>query len=320
MNEFDIIKKYFSILTKNNPGALDLNDDVFFDKKKELVLSIDTYNEGIHYTNFKNPDLVIKKVIRSTISDLFCKGVKPKYIFLSGSGNKNHFNKKNLQLISKSISEEQKKFSIKLSGGDTVISKKSSFCVVAVGFSKKIIKRNKVKNNDDLYVSGNLGDSFIGLNIIKQKITLNNKLNNYFLKKYYLPDLPTKLYKFLYKFSNSSIDISDGLFADLIKLINRQKLSFIVNADLIPISKNLSIFLKKNNKKPLNFISRGDDYQILFTSPKKNRPYIEKLSKRINQKISLIGTITNQSKQNQILSRGKLVKTLNNKGYLHNFK
>ena len=83
MNEFDIIKKYFAILTKNNPGALDLNDDVFFDEKKELVLSIDTYNEGFHYINFKNPDLVIKKVIRSTISDLFCKGVNNFDIILS---------------------------------------------------------------------------------------------------------------------------------------------------------------------------------------------------------------------------------------------
>ena len=99
MNEFEIIKKYFSKLTKNNPGALDLNDDVFFDKKKELVVSIDSYNEGFHYVNFKRPDLVIKKVIRSTISDLFCKGVKPKYIFLSGSGNRKHFNKKNLLLV-----------------------------------------------------------------------------------------------------------------------------------------------------------------------------------------------------------------------------
>ena len=107
MNEFDIIKKYFSILTKNNPGALDLNDDVFLIKKR-VGLSIDTYNEGLHFINFKSPDLIIKKVIRSTISDLFCKGVKPKYIFLSGSGNKKHFNRKNLKLISKSIYEEQK--------------------------------------------------------------------------------------------------------------------------------------------------------------------------------------------------------------------
>ena len=52
---------------------------------------------------------------------------------------------------------------------------------------------------------------------------------------------------------------------------------------------------------------------------KKNRLLIEKLSKRINQKISLIGTITNQSKQFNIFSDGELIKTSNYKGYLHKF-
>ena len=124
MNEFVLINKYLKKLAKNNRGALKLNDDVFFDKKRQIILSIDTYNEGIHYIDFKKPAMVIKKIIRSSISDLYCKGVKPKYIFLSGSGNKKSFNKKNLKLISKSISQEQKKFNIKLSGGDTVNSKK----------------------------------------------------------------------------------------------------------------------------------------------------------------------------------------------------
>ena len=167
MDEFNLIKNYFQILTKNNPSALKLNDDVFFDKNREIVLSIDTYNEGIHYINFKNPSMVIKKIIRSSISDLYCKGVYPKYIFLSGSGNKKSFNKKNLKLISKSISQEQKKFNIKLSGGDTVNSKKTSFSIVSLGFSKKIIKRNSAKSGDDIYVTGNLGDSYVGLKILK---------------------------------------------------------------------------------------------------------------------------------------------------------
>ena len=169
MDEFLIIKKYFKNLTKKNPGALNLNDDVFFDKKNKLILSIDTYNENTHFFNFKNPYLVIKKIIRSSISDLICKGVKPKYFFLSGSGNKNHFNKKNLKLISKAISDEQKFFNIKLSGGDMTNSKKSSFTVTSVGYSKSIIKRNNAKNNDDIYITGNLGDSYIGLNILKKK-------------------------------------------------------------------------------------------------------------------------------------------------------
>ena len=64
MDEFDLIKNYFQKLTKNNPAALKLNDDVFFDKKNKLVLSIDTYNEDVHYVNFENPELVIKKIIR----------------------------------------------------------------------------------------------------------------------------------------------------------------------------------------------------------------------------------------------------------------
>ena len=319
MNEFELIKNYFQKLTKKNPSALKLNDDVFFDKNKKIVLSIDTYNEGIHYINFNKPNLIIKKIIRSSISDLFCKGVNPKYIFISGSGSKKHFNKKNLKLISKSISDEQKKFNIMLSGGDTVTSNRSSFTIVSLGFSKKIIKRNNAKIGDDIYVTGNLGDSYIGLNILKKKIYIKKKFKNYFINKYYLPDLPTKIHKFLNKFANSSLDISDGLFSDLSKLINKQKVGFNINADTIPMSKKLKIYIKKNKKNPLNFISKGDDYQIIFTSSKKHRSYIKKLSKRINQKITLIGTITNQYKQSWITSNGKLLKPLNYGGYLHNF-
>ena len=79
MYEFELIKKYFQKLSKKSPSSLNLNDDVFFDKKKRLVVSVDTYTEGNHFINFKKPDLVIKKIIRSSISDLVCKGVLPKY-------------------------------------------------------------------------------------------------------------------------------------------------------------------------------------------------------------------------------------------------
>jgi len=60
MHEFELIQNYFQKLSKNIPGSLNLNDDVFFDKNKKLVVSVDTYVEGSHFINFKNPDLVIK--------------------------------------------------------------------------------------------------------------------------------------------------------------------------------------------------------------------------------------------------------------------
>ena len=319
MDEFELIKNYFQKLTKNNPSALKLNDDVFFDKKNKIVLTVDTYNEKVHYLNFKNPRLLIKKIIRSSISDLICKGVKPKYFFISGSGNKKHFNKKNLKLISKSIKEEQKKYNIKLSGGDTTKSNVSSFTIVSLGFSDKIIKRNNVSINEDIYVTGVLGDSFMGLGILKKKISIKNKLKSYFVKKYFKPDLPISIIKYLFNFASSSIDISDGLFDDLNKLINNQKIGFNIYADKIPISKYLNSYIKKNNKNVLKFISKGDDYQIIFTSHKNNRKYIKQLSKRINLKITQIGSITNAINQRRIFYEKKHIKSINYSGYTHKF-
>ena len=127
MHEFQLIKNYFQKLSKKSPGSLNLNDDVFFDKKNNLVISIDTYTAGNHFVNFKQPRLVIKKIIRSSISDLICKGVVPKYYFISASGNKKSFSKSNLSQISKSLNQEQNKYNIFLSGGDTVFSNKLSF-------------------------------------------------------------------------------------------------------------------------------------------------------------------------------------------------
>ena len=172
MHEFELINNYFSKLSKNNKFALDLNDDVFFDNKKGTIISVDTYNIGNHFINFKHPNLVVKKILRSSISDLICKGVIPKFYFISGSGNKKTLSKINLNKISKSLKEEQKKYKIKLSGGDTTYSNKLSFTITTLGYSNKIIFRNNAKLNDDIYVTGNLGDSFIGLKILQKKIKI----------------------------------------------------------------------------------------------------------------------------------------------------
>ena len=217
MQEFELVNNFFSKLSKHNVSALGLNDDVFFDKPKKTVISVDTYNINTHFVDFESPDLVIKKILRSSISDLICKGVKPKFYFISGSGNKKHFSKKNLSKISKSLKKEQKKYDISLCGGDTTFSNKLSFTITSLGYSKSIVYRNKSRLNDDIYVTGNLGDSYLGLLLLRKKLFLSNpKQRKYFIQKYYMPDLPTKITSKIIKFANSSIDISDGLFGCLL--------------------------------------------------------------------------------------------------------
>jgi Thiamine monophosphate kinase len=250
MQEFELINKYFSKLSILNKSSLSLNDDVFFDKKKGLVISVDTYIQGTHFLNFDKPHLIIKKIIRSSISDLICKGVLPKFYFISGSGNKNTFSKKNLFKISKSLQIEQNKYKIFLCGGDTTFSNKLSFSITSLGYSKNIIYRNKAKFNDDIYVTGYLGDSFIGLQILRNKIKVQKKFKDYFVNKYYQPNVQINLTRSLFKYANTSIDISDGLIADLEKMINKQNLSYKIDIDKVPISKSLIklIKIKRLNK------------------------------------------------------------------------
>ncbi len=319
MDEFELIKNYFQKISNNNPNAKKLNDDVFFDKKNKLVVSVDTYNEGVHFPNFNYPNLVIKKILRSSISDLMAKGVKPKYYFISGSANKNQFTKKNLKKISKSLNQEQKKYNLKLSGGDTTNFNKVSFSITSIGFAKKIIERNKARLNDDIYVTGNIGDSFIGQKVIKNNIKISSKLKKYFVNQFYCPNLPYKIYNEMHKFANTSIDVSDGLISDMKKLINKQKLSFHINVNKIPISKNLEFYLKKYKKLRTQYLFNGDDYQILFTASQKNRSLIKSIGEKMNQKLTIIGKINNRSKKNSVALDNKPLNLSKFKGYSHKF-
>ena len=319
MHEFDLINNYFFKIAKKNKSALNLNDDVFFDKKRGVVISVDTYNIGTHFYDFKSPDLVIKKILRSSISDLICKGVTPKFYFISGSGNKKTFTKNNLYKISKSLISEQNKFNIDLCGGDTTFSNKLSFTITSLGYSNKIIYRNKAKLNDDIYVTGNLGDSYLGLKALSNKAKLKNKDKLFFVDKYYKPELPLNLTKYLLKFANSSIDVSDGLIDDLAKMINRQSLSFHLFENKIPVSNKLSNLIKKQRLNKINLISNGDDYQVLFTADIKKARIIQKASKTTGIKITKIGKIVSGKDRSLIFDeKGKQIRA-KSKGYIHRF-
>jgi len=319
MHEFELIKNYFQKLSKKLPSALNLNDDVFFDKKNGLVVSVDTYVEGNHFIDFKKPELVIKKIIRSSISDLICKGVKPKYYFISGSGNKKSFSKLNLSKISKSLNQEQNKYKIFLSGGDTVFSNKLSFTITTIAFANNIVYRNKAKINDDIYVSGNLGDSYLGLLVLKNKIKLNPRLKKYFTNQYFMPNIQLRLTDQVKKFANTSIDISDGLLADLDKMINNQKLSYKIFLQDIPISNNLKKILELKKLSKINCISNGDDYQVLFTASKNKMRIIKKIASNYRVKLTKIGSIQSRVEKSSIIDDKNNQITLKNIGYFHKF-
>ena len=148
---------------------------------------------------------------------------------------------------------------------------------------------------------------------------LKNCLSFFFIDKYYKPDLPLNITKYLLKFANSSIDVSDGLIDDLSKMINRQNLSFHLFEKKIPVSKKLSNFIKNKKLNKIDLISNGDDYQVLFTADINKARIIQNASKTTGIKITKIGKIVSGKNRSLIFDqKGKQIQA-KSKGYIHRF-
>ena len=83
-------------------------------------------------------------------------------------------------------------------------------------------------------------------------------------------------------------DISDGLIVDLEKMINKQNLSYMLLEKNIPVSRNLLNLINSKKIKKTEIISKGDDYQILFSANPDKRGIINKTSKNFGIKPPVI--------------------------------
>ena len=120
-------------------------------------------------------------------------------------------------------------------GGDIVKSKYLSITITILGVidKGKYIKRNSAKINDDIWVTGNIGDSYIGHKLLKKRIIIKNiNKKKYFINSYYYPNPPVALSIKLGKFMTSAIDISDGFIGDLEKItVNFKKGTGLLTAN-----------------------------------------------------------------------------------------
>ena len=134
-----------------------------------------------------------------------------------------------------------------------------------------------------------------------------------------MPDIQLKLVNQIKKFANTSIDISDGLLTDLDKMINTQKFSYKLYLNEVPISKNLRKIIDLKKLSKINYISKGDDYQVLFTAPKNMNGIIRKISIKNRIKLTKIGIIQDAGKKSSIIDCKNREISIKNKGYLHQF-
>jgi thiamine-monophosphate kinase len=102
-------------------------------------------------------------------------------------------------------------------------------------------------------------------------------------------------------------------------MINSQKLSYKLDLKKIPISNNFKKVLNLKKLSKINYISNGDDYQVLFTASRNKRRIIEKISSSYRIKLTKIGSIQSIDKKSSLIDDKNRIISLKNKGYLHQF-
>ena len=313
-NEFNFIKSKLKPLSFNNKEARNLSDDcATFNNLNDLVISVDTSVEGVHVPIGTDIAIQSRRAILRALSDLATFGSSPICIFAAMTLPKS-FQEPDFDKIAEGYRKALIEYDIFLAGGDiTSHDSLPIFSITVLGDKgNRELGRNKAKEGDLVVVSGSIGDSFIGLNLLtNDDLKPNSLVDNNLVDKFLIPNPQIKLGKNIKMFATSIIDISDGLISEIKHLCENSKVGADINIIDIPISLEAKKYIDSNIFDHIDLITGGDDYELLYTIDPKDENLIDENS-------SIIGKIISGNKIN-LYSKDKNLIDVNkiNIGYKH---
>jgi len=279
LGEFNLINRLrSSLISTSSEVLMGIGDDAAAIKVSGNIILItsDMLIEGVHFDlSFTTFYQLGYKVLAVNLSDIFAMGGMPRY-FLIDIGIPESYTLKDVDELYSGIKSLARKFAIDVIGGDTCASKHGLVLSgTLIGETDRIITRSGAKPKDGIFVTGTLGDSAIGLMLLKKMENGKWKIRN---RKFPVPGSPLRLIKKHlipepHPLKNTSeitsmIDISDGLLIDLSHICDESNVGAKIYVDKIPLSRALTQTAKKLGINPMDFALRGgEDYVMLFTAP-----------------------------------------------------
>lgn len=291
LTEFDLIQRHF---TRNTPNVvLGVGDDaalVRVHERMELAISTDMLVSGTHFFVDADPFLLGHKSLAVSLSDMAAMGAQPRWVVLALSLPETC--EVWLEKFSAGFFALANEHDVSLIGGDTTRGS-LNICVTIMGEAPhgKALRRSNAQVNDDIWVSGQLGDAALALAHLQERVQLTSAEFSACVPSLHQPTPRVFLGLMLRDIAHSAIDISDGLLADLGHILKDSRVGAEIFFSAIPIS---SAMQSMHDKKFIQqfVLAGGDDYELCFTAPKTQRAKIKKLSLRMNLPLTPIGQIT----------------------------
>ncbi len=264
VDEFDLIRRYF-VREDNGPGVrVGIGDDgavLQAQAGRELVTVIDTLVEDVHFPTGVHPRNLGYRVVAVNLSDIAAMSARPLWMTLALTIPASE--ESWLAEFAAGLHEAAAEYAVSLVGGDTT---RGESIVVTVQVTGDVaegaaVLRSGAREGDTIYVTGTVGDAAAGLALLRAQ-----RADDFLVGRYLRPAARVDVGLALATVATAAIDISDGLVADLLKLLDASGVGGQLDVDSVPLSDALHEAFDADARRRFA-LTGGDDYELCFTAP-----------------------------------------------------
>jgi thiamine-monophosphate kinase len=295
IGEFERIRRYFAPLA--GPGGLGLTDDAALVECRagyRLVVTADAIVAGVHFLPDDPPDLVAKKLLRVNLSDLAAMGARPLYYLLT-TALPASLGAEWVAEFARGLGEDQQLYGVALLGGDSVSTPgPATLSLTAIGEAAAgaEIRRSGARAGDTVWVSGTIGDAYLGLGVLRggsRELAAEHRAA--LIRRFQLPEPRIALAPALAGLAHAMIDVSDGLVADLGHICETSGVAAVVELAALPLSTAARQVLAAEPEVGPSLATGGDDYELLFTTAPEAAMAVREAGARLSIALTPIGRI-----------------------------
>ena len=296
LGEFDLIDRFFGRAaragrTEGGAVALGIGDDCALltpTPGHQWLVTADMLVEGRHFLSTVSPRRLGHKALAVNLSDLAACGATPRAFFLSLALPR--VDETFLAGFAQGLFELADAQGIVLAGGDTTAGP-LNLNITAMGEvpAGQALLRSGARVDDDIWVSGTLGDARLALEVFRGTLSLSAAQFDEVRLRMEMPEPRVALGKALRGLATSAVDVSDGLAGDLGHVLQRSNVGATLRLADLPRSAVLGAM--PEDLQRLCLLTGGDDYELVFTAPPDARQRVLEAGRAAGTPVYRIGRI-----------------------------
>ena len=296
MGEFELIRRHFQHALHPAGVALGNGDDCALlapAPGMHLAVSTDMLVEGRHFLSTVNPEALGHKALAVNLSDLAAMGAEPLAFTLALSLPR--ADDAWLAAFSRGLLGLADAHGCALVGGDTT-GGPLNICITVFGQvpQQLALRRSAAQAGDDIYVSGQVGDARLALEVFRGTQHLSADDFATVRQRMERPTPRIALGLALRGVAHAAADVSDGLLGDLGHILTASGVGADIHTRWIPDSIAVSpILASAGSHFYTEFaLAGGDDYELVFTAPPQARAAVQAAAAQAGTGVTHIGTVS----------------------------